>query len=127
MQNARKLIAMLLATVLAGPASAAELVMIEERGCAWCARWDAEIAPIYPRTSEGARAALRRVDIGEASSSGIEFVGALVFTPTFVLVKDAREVGRIEGYPGEDFFWGMLGQLLDKLPDEPGPHTEDSR
>jgi hypothetical protein len=25
-------------------------------------------------------------------------------------------VGRIEGYPGPDFFWGMLEQLAQKLP-----------
>ena len=38
------------------------------------------------------------------------------FTPTFVLVEDGKEIGRIEGYPGEDFFWPMLGALLDRLP-----------
>ena len=35
-----------------------------------------------------------------------------VFTPTFILVADGREAGRIEGYPGEDFFWGLLAKML---------------
>jgi hypothetical protein len=35
------------------------------------------------------------------------------FTPTFVLVADGREVGRITGYPGEDFFWGLLQRLIE--------------
>ena len=26
------------------------LIMAEEEGCVWCARWNEEIAPIYPKT-----------------------------------------------------------------------------
>jgi len=36
----------------------------------------------------------------------------VVFTPTFVLMGDGVEVGRMEGYAGEDFFWGLLGRML---------------
>ena len=36
------------------PARAAELVMMEQPGCVWCARFNAEIAPAYPKTDEGA-------------------------------------------------------------------------
>ena len=28
------------------------------------------------------------------------------------LVDDGRELSRIEGYPGEDFFWGLLEMML---------------
>ena len=34
------------------------------------------------------------------------------FSPTFVLLRDSVEVSRIEGYPGEDHFWGLLGMAL---------------
>jgi hypothetical protein len=30
-------------------------------------------------------------------------------------MQNGVEVGRIRGYPGEDFFWGMLDQLINKL------------
>lgn len=36
----------------------------------------------------------------------------VTFTPTFVLLVNGTERNRIEGYPGEDFFWGLLGQML---------------
>jgi len=36
-----------------------------------------------------------------------------LFTPTFVLMQDGVEIGRIEGYPGEDFFWGLLNQMIE--------------
>jgi hypothetical protein len=36
-------------------------------------------------------------------------------TPVFVLVDGGREIGRIRGYPGEDHFWGLLGELMARL------------
>lgn len=89
-------------------AEAVELVMVEEHGCMWCARWDAEISAIYPKTEAGRTAPLRRIDIRERRPDDITFARPLTFTPTFVLVRDGVEVSRIEGYPGEDFFWGLL-------------------
>lgn len=88
------------------------LLMAEEDGCMWCARWDAEISEIYSKTPEGHAAPLQRVDIHAAIPDGIALERPLYYTPTFVLLDDGQEVGRIEGYPGEDFFWGLLGVLL---------------
>ena len=91
-----------------------ELLMAEEPGCIWCARWNAEIGPIYPKTAEGGAAPLRRVDITEPKPDDITLSRPVHFTPTFVLLVDGSEVSRIEGYPGEDFFWGLLGQMLER-------------
>lgn len=88
------------------------LVMVEERGCIWCARWNDDISEIYPKTVEGAAAPLQRMDIHADRPDDITFQRALTFTPTFVLVVDGKEVSRLEGYPGEDFFWGLLGRML---------------
>ncbi len=93
-------------------AAETELVMVEEKGCIWCARWNEEISDIYPKTEEGAAAPLRRIDINAERPGDLVFLRALTFTPTFVLVVDGHEVSRIEGYPGEDFFWGLLGKML---------------
>ncbi|XDA97077.1 hypothetical protein AB1M95_13230 [Sulfitobacter sp. LCG007] len=97
---------------LPAASTAAELVMIEERGCIWCARWNKEIAPIYAKTPEGRTLGLRRIDIASTDPDGVTFKRKVVYTPTFVLVEDGRELGRIEGYPGEEFFWGLLDRLL---------------
>lgn len=101
---------------LASPMARAEtiLVMAEEIGCIWCARWDREIAPIYPKTPEGQSAPLRRINIRDPLPDDLNLVTRLTYTPTFVLVRDGDEIGRIEGYPGEDFFWGLLGAMLKK-------------
>ena len=99
----------------ATPARAAELVMFEQKGCVWCERFDRDIAPAYGKTDEGRRAPLRRVDIAQPLPPDIAFILRERFTPVFVLVDKGREFGRIRGYPGDTFFWGLLANMLDKL------------
>lgn len=99
-----------------GRAPAAELLMFEEDWCHWCQKWDDEVGVIYAKTAEGRHLPLRRIDIHGAFPKDVALTSRPQYTPTFILVDEGREVGRIEGYPGEDFFWGLLGRLLDKLP-----------
>lgn len=93
-------------------ATAFRLIMVEREGCVYCALWNDKIGPIYPKTPEGAAAPLTRVDIHANWAEGLTTGPAPIFTPTFILLRDTTEVGRIEGYPGEDFFWALLGQAL---------------
>jgi thioredoxin-related protein len=90
------------------------LMMAEEPGCVWCARWNTEIGPIYPKTGEGRAARLRRVDITQTLPEDITLARRVNFTPTFVLLDNGTELARLEGYPGEDFFWGLLSRMLDE-------------
>ncbi|NQW01009.1 MAG: hypothetical protein HQ483_14990 [Rhodospirillales bacterium] len=100
---------------LAWQTQAAELVMFDSPACSYCEQWDEEISGIYPLTDEGRRAPLRRVSVHDEMPADLARIGAVVYTPTFVLVDDGREVGRISGYPGEDFFWGFLESLIARL------------
>ena len=97
-------------------ASAAELMMFESESCTWCQRWHDEIGTIYPKTSDAHCAPLRRVDIGAARPNDLANIKGIVYTPTFVLVDAGREIARLVGYPGEDFFWPILADHLAKLP-----------
>lgn len=111
----RLFLLLLLTLLAAGPARAdLTLVMVEQDGCPWCARWDAEIAPAYPKTEEGRAAPLRRIDLHEPIPDDLDLESAPRLTPTFILVDDGEEIGRMEGYPGEDFFWPMLARLLER-------------
>lgn len=89
-----------------------QLIMVEQAGCAYCARWNAEISDIYPKTPEGKFAPLRRMDLHDEPLENITFKGALAITPTFVLVTDGHEQARIEGYGGDEMFWAMLTVIL---------------
>jgi len=99
--------ALFLALILTGPAVAIELVMVEQPGCEWCERWNEEIAPAYPKTTEGKFAPLRRVDLRHMPP-GLTITRRVNFTPTFLIVENGQELARLEGYPGENFFWPLL-------------------
>lgn len=115
---ARYALAAALIAVATPRAVAAELLMLEQPGCVWCARFNAEIAPAWPKTEEGRLAPLRRVDITQPWPDDLAGVQKERFTPTFVLIEDGVELGRIRGYVGDEFFWYRIGELLSLLPEE---------
>lgn len=94
---------------------AVELVMFEQAACEWCDVWNEQVGIVYSKTTEGRRAPLRRLSIHDELPVDVNIKQPVIYTPTFVLVEMGVEVGRISGYPGEDFFWGMLDQLLKTL------------
>lgn len=99
------------------PTLATELLMLEQQGCAWCARWHQEIGEAYPNTDQGKQAPLRRVDINEWPED-LEHIARERVTPTFVLISDNQEIARLRGYPGDHFFWPMLDEMLAQLPND---------
>jgi thioredoxin-related protein len=105
----------LLSFAAVSTAAAAELVMFERAGCPWCEKFDREVGPIYPKTTEGARAPLRRVNIYAPLPKDLAFIKVERLTPLFVLVDDGREIGRIRGYPGDDLFWMQIAGLMQRL------------
>ena len=88
-----------------------QLLMAEEDGCYWCNKWHQEVGHIYPKTLEGKAAPLINFDLHNGYTN-VDFAKGISFTPTFILINDGTELGRIEGYPGEDFFWALLGMLF---------------
>jgi len=104
----------LTAAFLWAPAARAELklMMFEQQGCAYCIMWHNEIGPIYPKTQEGRTAPLITQNLREPLPEDVSVTSRPLFTPTFVLLRDGQEIWRLEGYPGEDFFWGLVNKRL---------------
>jgi hypothetical protein len=112
----RFLALMLAAAVLLGsPGYGAELVMYRRAGCPWCQAWDREIGPVYGKTEIGRRLPVRLVAL-EGERPPVSLKSPIIYSPTFVVVEAGVELGRIEGYPGQDFFWGLLERLAQQLP-----------
>jgi hypothetical protein len=119
-----RIVTFALALVITAPAYAAELLMFEEDGCIWCARWDAEVAPDYTGSLQGRFAPLKRYDLRrDPLPDDLELKGRVRYTPTFVLVDENREIGRILGYPGKDKFWNLLDNLIARI--EPDDRPDD--
>ena len=94
---------------------ASELVMFGQAGCVYCQRWDRDVGALYEKTNEAKTLPLRRIDIQNQKASGVALTSPVRYTPTFVVVDNGREVGRITGYSSDDAFWGLLDALVAKL------------
>jgi hypothetical protein len=110
------LFAMLAAVLvmMTGAARAAELVMVEAKGCAWCAKWHRDLGAIYGKTEEGRKLPLRVVRL-ETLPPDLRKIKGLRYAPTFVALQCGSEIGRIIGYNGDDMFWGELAEIAKKL------------
>lgn len=109
------ILALVLALSATGPArSEFRLLMVEEAGCIYCLRWKQEVGPEFPITPEGRAAPIEMIDIRSDEVDSYDLTSRPRLTPTFILVQNKVELGRIEGYPGEEFFWGLLGQMLER-------------
>lgn len=103
------------------------LVMVDDVGCVYCAKWDRDVRAGYEASAEGRFAPLERHRIGSNALVGL---GRLAYTPTFVLIVRGREAGRIVGYGGADFFWAEIEQLYAKAgfrPDTAPPPPVENR
>ena len=110
-----KVLMLLILPFAASGALAAQLIMFDDEACPWCLRFKEEVLPVYAKTEEGKAAPIRIIDAAEVPKE-LEHLEPIIYTPTFVLIDDEGHViGRIEGYPGYDFFWLRLRELLEKL------------
>lgn len=105
----------------AGVVQASELVMFEQAGCVFCQRWDRDVGALYGKTDEAKALPLRRIDIQAQKMSGIALASPVRYTPTFVVVDNGREVGRITGYSNDNAFWGLLDTLVARISRPPEP------
>ena len=81
--------------------------------CAYCKAWENEIANIYLKTEFEGQFKLSFVDF--SSNADLEKYGIskiVKVTPTFIFVKDKTEVGRIEGYNGQELFWWQVDEII---------------
>ncbi len=110
--SATLLVASAISAAAADNVQRAELIMFEHDGCPWCVAWHRDVGRVYAKTWEGKAAPLRRVDIRAPIPGDLDTITIERATPVFVLLMDGEEKGRIRGYPGDDFFWGLLGKIL---------------
>lgn len=96
------------------PVRGLRLLMVERRGCVWCRRFDREIAPGYDAHPQGAAAPLARIDLDGPWPDGLALARRPSLTPSFILLRDGIELGRIEGYVGQRHFWPALSEMMQR-------------
>ena len=82
--------------------------MVTSDHCPFCKAWERDVGFIYSNTPYAQKARLRRVDIADVASTLPELPTIVFGTPTFLILENNMEVGRIEGYQSSDlFFWAL--------------------
>ncbi|MCF3973692.1 SoxS protein [Paracoccus salsus] len=99
------------------------LLMVEAPGCIYCEAWQREIGPGYPKSTEGKTAPLLVTDLDGPWPDGIALQRRPTITPTFILLDQGKEVSRLEGYPGDRFFYPLIEQMLTAA----GLHSAEGR
>ena len=93
-------------------AKSLELVFITSEHCPFCKAWDRDVGQIYDSTPYGLKARLRRVDLGDIDSALSTGAVKVFGTPTFLIVQNDTEIGRIEGYQSSEMFFWALSEYI---------------
>lgn len=116
----RRAILIGVSALLAAPAGAASaqaldgwrLMMVTARGCVYCDRWQAQIGPGHAASASGRAAPLFEVDVDGPFPDGLALARRPRITPSFILLSDRVERGRVEGYVGQDHFYPVLHRMM---------------
>jgi thiol-disulfide isomerase/thioredoxin len=131
----KKILFTFLFLLVAFPVYAYELLMFSNPHCGYCQSFLKEVAPTYADTEYAKILPLKVIQvnnrmpdwIGRAFNEGK--LNPIVATPTFV-IWDNKEIARLEGYPGKETFYEMIGAFVEentgefKMPPSRGPMDE---
>jgi thioredoxin-related protein len=90
----------------------AELIVIEVEGCIYCKVFRRDVLPAYMASSRGKEAPIRFVDYNEPAAAELPLNQPVRIVPTFIMLKQNKEVGRIPGYVGRAEFFRAVTRML---------------
>lgn len=98
------------------PSAMGRMVVFVSPYCDTCRKFEAEVADRYSKTDIGQRLPMVLVDTFDPPADFAERARYVAFTPCMVVENpDGKEVARIRGYRGDEFFWGELDSIVRKL------------
>ena len=86
------------------------LVMVTSPSCPWCDAFEEEVGHIYGQTPESVQFPLHRIDYFTKFTASLSGIKSADVTPTFIVIRGYEEIGRIEGYPGDEMFWWRFSE-----------------
>ena len=93
-------------------ASSAELLVFETKQCLYCFIFRRDVVPDYMQSMRAKTVPMRFIDIHETDVNRLRLSRPLTMLPTVVLMKNGREVDRINGYMGPEPFFHMVSRML---------------
>ncbi len=88
------------------------LVYVFSDQCVFCKAWERDVERLYGDTEYAKRAPLFKIDISLFSKHFTDVTPKVSGTPTFILMNENDEVGRIVGYKNRDMFFWALSEYI---------------
>ena len=92
--------------------SSLEIVVLEERGCAYCNHFRKVIDPVYRTSKHAAHIPLVYMDVNGAAAQNLDLSGPIHMVPTIVVLDGRKEIGRIPGLVGNQEFFRVINNIL---------------
>jgi thioredoxin-related protein len=89
-----------------------ELVVMEAPGCVYCTLFRRDVLPSYTASQQAKDLPIRFVDLNDEAANALGLDGPIDVVPTFVVMKNNHEVGRIPGYMGPEFFFHSINHII---------------
>ena len=97
-------------------AGAFQLVVMEADGCTYCGIFRRDVLPSYEASERAKDMPVRFVDVNDVETARLDLQTPVDIVPTFIVVKDNKEIGRIPGYLGPENFFHSINYLLSTAP-----------
>ena len=95
------------------PAPATELLVFEHPQCTYCEVFRRNVLPKYQIATHVSAPPVRFIDVSNGDLDRLGLSARIQMVPTAVVLRDGREMGRIEGYWSSANFFAMLAHILD--------------
>ena len=93
-------------------ASDLRLVMFTSKDCPVCQAWEREVGSVYKKSHYQVALPLTRVNFSAGISDLMSLQEPIIGTPTFVILRNGEEEGRILGFNDTEIFWWELSSFV---------------
>ena len=108
--NTAFFLAMLLVAIPLKANAGAGLIMVTSEYCPYCQAWERDVGAVYKISPYAATLPLTRVDIANEMPKSVSLTRPVVGTPTFLIIRNGREIDRQRGYIDAEMFWWWLSE-----------------
>lgn len=84
------------------------LIMVTSDHCPFCRAWERDVGTVYSKSPYAPNLPLTRIAMGHGLPENVVLQAPIVGTPTFIVLRDGREIDRQRGYEDAEMFWWWL-------------------
>ena len=88
------------------------MLMITDESCLYCIIWEKQIGTVYPKTEIAKKYPLLRIEKNNVNDFKKYNFKKTSLTPTFIFIRNNKEIGRIQGYTNPEMFWWQVDEII---------------